>query len=489
MKQSKIALFFIVVISVLVVISIVFPAKGIKIGTIELQFPKPEEFANRDKISDLDPEKILESQKLKKIDSLKHELSDTINYYLGAMVHPTRFYLPNDDYNYFDPFFKQAESAKNNNKIVRVIHYGDSQIELDRISSNLRTFFQSEFGGSGPGMLPLYQSIPTSTVYQNFSGSYTTYALYGDGIRHSKREYGVMAKTFKITGYGAFYASAPGGNKDNPKRRLYSKIRLLYSNQNDPLKASLSSKSNNIFIEQENPESGIQMMEWQLDTAISNFNLQLNGNANIYGVLIDGGPGVAVDNIPMRGASGTFFTQMNDSLLRETYRKIDVGLIILQFGGNSVPGLYNEKSADQYVQQLVSQIRFFRRNFPHIPILFIGPSDMSTREKGVMTTYPILPYLIDKLKVEIPANGAAFWNMYEVMGGKNSMLSWVKKGWAGSDHVHFSTQGAHNIGSILVQSFSTMHDFYHIRKEHPAASFNEVFSSLKKQHHSTTLTK
>lgn len=489
MKSYKISFFILIVISILIFLSILFPVNGIKIGNTTLHFPKPEEILVRNKMDELDPEQILENQKIKKIDSLKHELSDTLNYFMDAMVHPTRFYLPNDDYSYFDPFFRAAETARQTNTIIRVVHYGDSQIELDRISTNLRSYFQSEFGGSGPGLLPLFQSIPTSTVYQNFSGTYLTYALYGDGMRNQLKDYGIMAKSFKINGSGTFYASAPGNNKNKSTDKPYSNIRLIYHNAANGFKATLSNRSQQLQWEKENDGLGIQMIQWKLDTAISTFSMQINGNANIYGILVDGPNGVAVDNVPMRGASGTFFTQMNDSLLKETYKKIDVGMIILQFGGNSVPGLYSEKSADAYVNQIVSQIKFFKRNFPDTPILFIGPSDMSTRVRGVMTTYPQLPYLIDKLKVAIPENGAAFWNMYEVMGGKNSMLAWVKKGWAGSDHVHFSTQGAHQIGEILVQSFTTMYDFYHLRQKHPSASFNEVYSSLKKQHHSTTLSK
>jgi hypothetical protein len=68
------------------------------------------------------------------------------------------------------------------------------------------------------------------------------------------------------------------------------------------------------------------------------------------------------------------------------------------------------------------------------------------------------------------------------MGGKNSMLGWVKKGWAGSDYVHFTTKGANEIGSILVQTFNTMQDFYELRKLHPDAPFIEVYQKQLKKH-------
>ena len=48
------------------------------------------------------------------------------------------------------PFFKKLENAKT--KKVRIMHYGDSQIEGDRISGRLRERLQKEFGGNGAGL-------------------------------------------------------------------------------------------------------------------------------------------------------------------------------------------------------------------------------------------------------------------------------------------------------------------------------------------------
>jgi lysophospholipase L1-like esterase len=64
---------------------------------------------------------------------------------------------------------------------------------------------------------------------------------------------------------------------------------------------------------------------------------------------------------------------------------------------------------------------------------------------------------------EIPKSGAAFWNMYEVMGGANSMRSWVRKGWAGNDYVHFTTKGAQEIATVLTQTFETMYIRYKLK--------------------------
>jgi len=161
------------------------------------------------------------------------------------------------------------------------------------------------------------------------------------------------------------------------------------------------------------------------------------------------------------------FTSKNDSLMRETYRLLNVGMFILQFGGNAVPGLSGAKSVEIYVANIISQIEYLQRVAPNIPILFIGPSDMLSIVDGELKTYKHLPLLVERLSAEIPKSGAAFWNMYQVMGGANSMRAWVKKGWAGSDYVHFTTKGANEIANVLTQTFEILFEHYKYKLESP----------------------
>ena len=48
-------------------------------------------------------------------------------------------------------------------------------------------------------------------------------------------------------------------------------------------------------------------------------------------------------------------------------------------------------------------------------------------------------------------NGCAFWDLYENMGGKNAMKSWVERTppLAAKDYTHFNPKGAEYIGELL----------------------------------------
>ena len=155
------------------------------------------------------------------------------------------------------------------------------------------------------------------------------------------------------------------------------------------------------------------------------------------------------------------FTQINQDQLAAAYSHMDVGLIILQFGGNSVPYLKGQKSIDAYCESMGAQIDRMHKCCPKAKILFIGPSDMSTRENGDLRSYGCIPQLIASLQATANNHGAAYWSIYHAMGGLNSMVAWVNQGLSGPDYVHFTTRGVDIMGDRLAKAFDNM---YHILK-------------------------
>lgn len=472
MKPCRILLFIIIIITCLALIASWFPSNGIELFGKTLHFPALSEIMTRAPIAEQDPEDILKQWKIKSIperDELlqiitgKANKKDTVEYLETVLTKmESTFDFPNGNLSYFDAFFAKSETAVAQHQIVRVLYYGDSQIELDRFSSNLRNFFRKKFGGGGTGMVPFHQTIPTGTINQSYSGEYSCFSLWGEVRRNNEKEYGPLAKMFRINGSNTFNAYISGSKREE-SNSSFSNVSLLINNLKGSFSAELFDKTHQTKYAVQTDSSSIQLLEFPLNLSTQSFSITMNGNANIYGILIDGGFGVAVDNIAMRGASGLHFTSMNDSLMRKTFRLLNVGMIILQYGGNALPGLSSEKSVENYVAGVISQIRYLQRVAPNTPILFIGPSDMLSIVNGELQTYKQLPYLVEKLSLEIPKSGAAFWNMYKVMGGSNSMRAWVKKGWAGNDYVHFTAKGADEIATVLTQTFETMYERYKMK--------------------------
>ena len=222
-------------------------------------------------------------------------------------------------------------------------------------------------------------------------------------------------------------------------------------------------------VETQKGESGVVLTTWHFPRAVPKATLRITGSAEIYGISADGEGGVAVDNVPLRGCSGNIFTRISKPLMTESLEMTDTRLIILQFGGNYMPVSRNSKIIGQYMEQITAQLQYFHEVAPQAKILFIGPSDMGKSVNGRVVTWPRLPELVDSLKATALRNDAAYWDLYRMMGGENSMVQWVKHNppLAGPDYIHFTPAGAQKVGETFTQSLLTYYDFYQLRKTYP----------------------
>ena len=57
--------------------------------------------------------------------------------------------------------------------------------------------------------------------------------------------------------------------------------------------------------------------------------------------------GVNVDNIPIRGSSGTFFSQIDSNSISLTAKTLNVRLVMLEFGGNMMLLILTLKRLDR----------------------------------------------------------------------------------------------------------------------------------------------
>jgi hypothetical protein len=74
----------------------------------------------------------------------KEEIKVKTNLYAG------------DNYEYLLSFLqKLSELEKNKKQVVRVLHYGDSMLWSDMITSGIKEKFQKDFGDGGRGLVPI----------------------------------------------------------------------------------------------------------------------------------------------------------------------------------------------------------------------------------------------------------------------------------------------------------------------------------------------
>lgn len=454
MSSGKILVFILGVYALLAGICAAVPADGINIGPVSLGFPSlndvKEIFVPAPKAPEgPSPEELL-AQRMAAIHQAEQD-----KYEAYFKENPARIHFPGDDVTMLDGFFKSLESARS--KPIRILHYGDSQIEEDRITGTLRAGLQGRFGGGGPGLLPFGRPYYTQGFSMSSTATLGRAIVFTEGAKRSNGRYGVMGQLARID--TSVFTSVSAVKSNNSPSRRFRRLTLLAGNVSS---LNLKCGSKQYKLGPVTDESGVGRIVVPLPDSSSTVRFSTWGSADVYGIQLDDTLGVSVDNIPMRGCSGTVFTRMSSAQLKEYVADGNVRMIILQFGGNSMPYRKTAKSISEYKSQLEKQIRHLQGIAPDAAILFIGPSDMSTNVKGKMQTYPHLPMMVDSLKAAANNCGATYWDMYAAMGGENSMVQWVKARpqLAGNDYVHFTPRGAEAVGDMLFESLMLYYDYY-----------------------------
>ena len=473
MKARQVLFFLLGVFALLGVLWLVMPADGIAAGPVTLRFASLQHSLQDAGEARVDVDSVLQG-----VENRFRMQDDTLHFYHDFFYeNPDRIYLPGGDYRYFDPLFREMERAGRRERPLRVVHYGDSQIEMDRISQDLRQALQERFGGCGTGMFPALGNVPSASISHSASGAFAHYTMYGDSTtsRAGHNRYGILAQVVKLSGGGTISLRSTRNKTAREGVKAFTSVSLLYGRADNAFSAKVVSDTLRPAA-QVSTRDNATLLTWHFGRPVQKASIILKGSAEIYAVSADGESGVAVDNIPLRGCSGTIFTRISEPLMAESMDLADAGLIILQFGGNYIPVIRNTKGIEQYQEKIAEQIQYFHRAAPKACILFIGPSDMGTSVNGRIVTRPHLPQLVDSLKATALRNDAAYWDLYRMMGGENSMVQWVKHSpaLAGADYTHFTPAGAQKVGDALSRSLLTCYDFYQLRKTLPERRVREA---------------
>ena len=471
MNSRQSLLFFCSVLAGLALLCICFPSEGLPLGgDFHLRFPnltevmgqgagskEQEEFyEEEDTLPDLTPEELLQMRQ----DALNAKQIEEFRAYCEKDA--ARIFMPNGDETYLDGLWETLQLA--NTRHVRIMHYGDSQIECDRITSLLRQKFQEEFGGMGVGLVPALQTIPTFTLSSSIiPEDVPQYLSYGPAdMRNEDNFYGPLARVTHIPERATIRLTGIGG-KDYSRASRFSRITVITRQPATLLLRTSEEEDAQEMMLESGSEPCFYTMTF--GKSINRVTLEVEGETDILGIQLDGQTGINMDNIPMRGSSGSNLTSISRSSLRPFFNRENIALVILQFGGNSMPYL-NPDNLHDFKESVKHLIRTFHELEPEAKVLFIGPADMArNREDGEMESYPILPALNDSLRAAADEAGAAFWNMYAAMGGRGSIIRWVDANpqLAGEDYIHFTPLGAKKIAQLLYDTLHLYYRFYIFR--------------------------
>jgi hypothetical protein len=199
---------------------------------------------------------------------------------------------------------------------------------------------------------------------------------------------------------------------------------------------------------------------WQMNgfsTGKISLFLETVNSPDFYGVSLDCRKGVAVDNIALRGSSGTEFTKIDKEYLSQQLKSLNVGLIIFQFGLNVVPS--ELKNYSYYEKAMYRQLKLLKDILPDASILVVSVTDACKTEKE---SFANIDKVRDAQMRAAKRANCSFWDLYSVMGGELSMPGWVnaKPSLAEKDFKHFNYRRAKVIGNKLFNAIISDYNDY-----------------------------
>lgn len=384
-------------------------------------------------------------------------------------------------------FFEALEKAEYKKDQTHVFHYGDSQLEGDRITSYVRDRLQKRFGGYGLGMVPASHNNQVKLLRHETSDNWWWYpSFFKSGEDGQNNLYGALTSYATYTPYPTDSSLANAEiqkawvNLDVSKSifnnaKKFKQFKLFYGPVYDAVRFTFPIRDTT-FTEYLKGKKKLNVVRLDFNEQLKDIRLEFESKISpqIYGVSLGAPYGVYVNNIAMRGSSGTVFRKTDAELFGMMHEELNTSLIILQFGGNVMPYLRDEEHARQYGYGFQKEIEWIKNAAPGVSVIVIGPSDMSQKVDDYYETYPLLESVRDALKKAAFNAGAGYWDMYEAMGGKNSMPSWVDAdpALAVTDYTHFTPRGARIISEFFYKALILEYESYNNQKIRDGLSQN-----------------
>ena len=356
--------------------------------------------------------------------------------------------------------------ATGDSRPVRIAYFGDSFIEGDILTADLRERLQDKYGGCGVGFVTITSMTSgfRPTVRHKFGGWQSHAAT--DTVYFDRSKQGISGHYF-LPGKDAYvelsgqvtYAS----HLDTCRRASI----FFYNRDTVTLRASInrSQPQTRSF-----PPTG-DLQEWTLEGRIGSVRWEVEraDSTLFYGMAMDGGEGIAVDNFSLRGTSGLNLRSVPVWMMREFNEQRPYDLIILQYGLN----VATERGTnyDRYIAGMQTTLQHLKGAFPQASILVVSVGDRDYRtEEGDLCTMPGIKNLLRYQQNLAAEEAVAFWNLFEAMGGEGSMAELVhaKPSMANYDYTHINFRGGKHLAGLLYEALMYGKEQYDRRRAYEA---------------------
>ncbi len=334
--------------------------------------------------------------------------------------------------------------------MVHVALLGDSFVEADILSADLREALQEQFGGQGVGFAPAASPL---TAYRQTIKTTTSSGWDCHNIMQRTKTPEPFNKYFAVSGWVSLPSNGASTQWHTTSTRSHiescSRVRILLLSTHD---SSVEVVINGARTRTFDFKASTSLRHIELtDNNITSVKMTVTKGAEgfvAYGATFEGTSGVVVDNYSIRSNNGQAMLWTSPVINAQIDKAIGgYDLVILQYGLNIMQKGVNRYT--NYGAQVEKMITYARKCFPRAAILVMGVSDRSMRESGEFVPMKEAPILSSYQREAAQNCGAAYWDTYSAMQAQGGMSGFVAQGWAGKDYTHINFAGGRQVAWAL----------------------------------------
>lgn len=331
---------------------------------------------------------------------------------------------------------------------VRIAFLGDSFVEGDILTADLREALQLRFGGSGVGFAPM--ASPLTGFRRTVKTRWSDWTAYN--VMQQAKAPADVRDLFTVSGWVCRPVDGASTRWEMTDARECltptGSARVWFRSANDSRVEVVVNDSLRRTFEVAGDEALREVAVYHPELRSLEFRVKSGAAGFVgYGARFEGEEGVTVDNYSVRSNNGRAMFRTSPALNAQLQTLASYDLIVLQYGLNIMQqGVHGYA---KYGEQLRQMIAYVRGCFPGAAVLVLGVSDRSVKSDSGFEPMDAVPYLTQAQRRAAEESGAAFWSTADAMRSLGGMAHFVAQGWAGKDYTHINYGGGRQIALAL----------------------------------------
>lgn len=349
-----------------------------------------------------------------------------------------------------DTFFKKIPQTPF--RKLKILHFGDSHLQADILAGGIRNRMEEILGYGGRGLVFPFMAAATHSAYDYKTACTGVWDYTRNTQREAVYDMGVIGATIHTTDTGATFKLV---FRDGFIKENYTRLKIYCKQDSASYDLCLKycEQASTLHIDCNNPSAGKSYIQINLPKSTDTLEFFVHKTDSTqhffecYGLSIESSSdnGVLYNSTGINGAG--YKSILKQRLFGAQLADMDPDLVIVDLGANDffAGGFY----APEIESNLRKIIDIIQTAAPEAAIIVSNAQDIYYRRKRDVVECKDFSELTRRIAIE---KNCAYYNYYDVSGGKASMNSWFKRGLAQSDKVHLTTPGYNVRGELFLNA-------------------------------------